>query len=52
MYPVHEIRCGWTMVVALILKLLKLQKVAEKLPCTFYVHAYLIFYPLLLPNKS
>ena len=25
MYPAHEIRCGWTMVVALILKLLKLQ---------------------------
>ena len=29
MYPAHEIRCGWTMVVALILKLLKLQKLLK-----------------------
>ena len=39
MYPVHEIRCGWTMVVVA-----QTSKAAEKLPCTFYVQAYLIFF--------
>ena len=39
--PFHEIRCGWKMVVALILKLLKLQKLLES--CC----AHLLFMPTL-----